>query len=62
MIKFEEIKESYPFNGAISSIYREKSTDVLYIVTENGGITPMINPSDGLPLTYTKWKNNYRTI
>jgi len=45
----------------IASIYREKTTDVLYIKpTEGGsGFTVMLDPETGLPLTYKVWKEKY---
>ncbi len=48
-------------------LYRESSTDVMYVFYENqvsyggmGGLTVMIDPQTGGPLTYENWKNNYQ--
>lgn len=43
-------------------IYREITTDVLYFNTVNtnaGGLSVMLNPETGKPLTYSEWKDNY---
>ena len=42
-------------------IYRETTTDVLYVARgESGGVTPMLDPETGLPLTYSVWQAKYR--
>ena len=60
-IRFEKIATDY---CGISlddfAIYREDTTDVLYIFTESGAISPMLDPENGLPLTFEKWKNKYQ--
>ena len=46
-------------SGSILSIYKENSTDVMYVVYQEGykgGITIMMD-ANGLPLTYSDWKN-----
>lgn len=40
-------------------IYREVTTDVLYLETDSG-IVVMLNPETGKPLTYSDWKLNYK--
>lgn len=58
----EQVRSSY------SQIYfwREKSTDTMYIETVRSykdgygsGLTQMLDPETGKPLTYTQWFNNY---
>ena len=58
-IEFEYI-ESF---GEDMSVYREVSTDVLYVYKHRGyggGFTVMMDPRTRGPLTYTNWKNNYK--
>ena len=45
----------------IVSIYREGTTDVLYIKPSGreSGFTVMLDPETGLPLTYKVWKEKY---
>ena len=44
-------------------ILRECSTDCLYLQSAayngSGGLTVMVNPKTGRPLTYSDWKNNF---
>lgn len=47
--------------------YRELSTDVMYVLyckqeayAGMGGLTVMLDPQTGLPLTYENWVNNYK--
>lgn len=43
-------------------ILREPVTDVLYLVYDemnSGGITAMLDPETGLPMTYTKYLEQY---
>ena len=61
--EFEEI--AYRSNCHISVI-REVSTDCLYLQYQQtnysgfaGGLTPMLDPSTGKPLTYANWKEKY---
>ena len=51
------LEEAFP---DICNIYRETSTDVMYIFSDNGGVTPMFDPKNGLPLTYENWEKKYR--
>ena len=38
-------------------LYREPVTDVVYIYEANhGGISPVLDPKTGLPMTYTQYK------
>ena len=48
------------FGRSWMQIYREESTDVLYIIKGDTGITPMVDPETGLPLTYKVWKEKYQ--
>ena len=42
-------------------LYHETTTDVLYVAQgESGGLTPMLDPETGLPLTYSVWQAKYR--
>lgn len=48
--------------------YREVSTDVMYIAyckqesyAGMGGLTVMLDPETGGPLTYENWVNNYKS-
>ncbi len=45
------------------AILVEKTTDVIYLQVYHGynmgGITPMLDPETGLPLTYKVWKEKY---
>lgn len=46
-------------SGSRLDIYKENSTDVMYVVyhaSYKGGITIMMD-ANGLPLTYSDWKN-----
>lgn len=37
-------------------LYREPATDVIYIYEANhGGVTPLVNPETGLPMTYAQY-------
>lgn len=44
-------------------IFREKTTDVLYILynsLEKAGLTIMLDPETGKPLTYSNWQAYYQ--
>ena len=54
--RFQQLKTEFlgPFK-----VYREIVTDCLYIqsdTTNYGGLTAMMNPKTGRPLTYEEWK------
>ena len=42
------------------SFYRETSTDVMYVLYHGAGITVMMDPQTGGPLTYDNWVKNYK--
>ncbi len=61
---FELITEDY-LNDI--RFYRESSTDVMYVLYREGssyaaagGLTVMLDPETGKPLTYENWKANYQ--
>jgi len=59
-ITFEKIDTDYcGGNLGDFSIWREETTDVLYIISKKGAISPMLDPENGLPLTYKKWESKY---
>lgn len=41
-------------------IYREISTDVLWVGYNFNQLAMMVDPENGLPLTYTAWKEKYK--
>ncbi len=50
-------------SGITFKCLRETSTDVIYLIatSEGGpGVTAMLDPETGLPLTYTNWKAKYQ--
>ena len=52
----------YNSDTSCISVYRETTTDVMYMTfheNHGGGLTVMIDPQTGGPLTYTNWLNNY---
>ena len=63
---FEEV---YSDDEIGLTIYHETKTDTLFVTyhhfdkgwlqTESGGLTQMMDPETGLPLTYTVWQENY---
>jgi len=56
---FEEL---YWDSNTRNGIYRETSTDLLYVrysSLNGGGITLMVDPEDGMPLTYNEWQEKY---
>ena len=57
-VSFEEIETEYYF----IDVYREVYTDVMYMESayEHGiGLTVMLDPATGLPLTYANYVENY---
>lgn len=61
-INLEKITEDKLFKDGVF-IFRDKHTDVLYLVFMNGykgGITPIAEP-DGTFLTYQEWKERNKT-
>lgn len=55
---FEKVDLAYPYDGDYLIAYRETVTDVLYLryaAGYKGGLTIMLNPTTGLPLTYTDY-------
>ena len=65
MFEFELIRE-INVDGKVDDwnkyrflIFREKSTDVLWIKHENV-FKEMLNPVTGLPLTYKEWAEKYK--
>ena len=57
-INFEYVRTT---GGGNFAVYRETSTDVMYFRCNDvgGGVTVMLDPQTGGPLTYTNWLNNY---
>ena len=67
MFKFEKI-------GVLGydhfSVFREVTTDCLFVRSREGsiagkytgGLTQMLDPSTGKPLTYTNWKEKYEKM
>ena len=60
---FEEVY--YDYNNKLT-IFRETTTDSLFVKYSNlsykagaGGLTQMMDPETGLPLTYTVWQEKY---
>ncbi len=50
------------YYSARQMVFREITTDVLYFYSETasgGGLSVMLNPETGKPLTYSDWKTNY---
>ena len=50
------------FSGSDMVIYREPVTDVLYLCFkgyQEGGLTAMLDPETGLPMTYTNYLAQY---
>ena len=65
--EFQKVAEQQISMLNIIYFWREKSTDTMYIEKirsssggEGSGLTQMMDPETGLPLTYTKWLNSYR--
>lgn len=55
---FEKVDLAHPYDGDYLIAYRETVTDVLYLrycAGYKGGLTVMLNPSTGLPLTYSDY-------
>ncbi len=63
--KFELVQVSIQSLDSRSDVsyYREASTDVVYMLYDgynSGGLTVMLDPETGKPLTYENWKANYQ--
>lgn len=64
MFEFEKIVD-YQYQGF--SVFREVTTDCLFVRSREGcisgkytgGLTQMLDPSNGKPLTYTNWQEKY---
>ena len=62
-LEFEEL-HSDKFPVSILSdkrliIFREKTTDMLYIAYQQGGMAVFRDPENGRPMTYSHWKEKY---
>lgn len=57
-IGFTNAKLIYGKNDQDIQVLVERTTDVLYIKTSTG-LTAMLDPKTGLPLTYSIWKELY---
>ena len=53
-------KFEFGFGCSCIKVYREESTDVLYMFKGDSGVTHMVDPETGLPLTYKVWKEKYK--
>lgn len=40
-------------------VFRENSTNTIFVVTKKGGICQLNDPETGLPLTYDVWLKKY---
>jgi len=65
-MKFERITESQvpdPKNNYAADsfvVFRETTTDVLFLELEGMNLLEMHDPETGLPLTYKVWKEKYK--
>ena len=65
--EFELISEQKISNFQTISYWRETSTDTMYIESwrhhnygSGSGLTQMLDPETGKPLTYTQWLESYQ--
>jgi hypothetical protein len=57
-VKFELLNTWYSNGTPCFAFYREPVTDVMYVEKrQSGGMTAMLHPETGKPLTYTEYKN-----
>lgn len=52
VVQLERIEDDSPYHY----VYRDVVTDVLYLESADGGITAMLDPETGLPLTYQRYQ------
>lgn len=57
-LQLKLITEQFNINGSVR-FYREISTDVMYFEL-NDGVSIMLDPKTGLPLTYSNWEKMYK--
>ena len=63
-MQFEELKsDKFPVSALSDArliIFREKTTDMLYIAYQNGGMAVFRDPENGRPMTYSHWLEKYK--
>ena len=66
-LEFELVSEQVRSSYSQIYFWREKSTDTMYIETirsykdgYGSGLTQMLEPETGKPLTYAQWSNTYK--
>ena len=66
MFQFEKIRTVCSFDLGDLSIYHELTTDCLFVRYKEreyesgfGGLTQMLDPQTGKPLTYANWCEKY---
>ena len=56
---FREVSTKSYFETNLQ-VFRETTTDCLFVRYREGGLTQMLNPQTGKPLTYTNWIEKYK--